>query len=207
MAYIYKIENQINHKCYIGKTSYVNPNRRWLEHQSAVKNPNCNHRALYRAINKYGSENFTFEVIEETDAPEEREIYYIALYNTYHYGYNETLGGDGAKYVELPEQAVCQYYLDAHTINETAQYFGHDPSLIKQVLHKYNIDIVPSTEVTKQRTSKPVAKLDCATEEIIEVYSSISEAERKNPNCHYHIGPVCSGKRKTAGGFKWRFIL
>ena len=29
MAYIYKIENLINHKIYIGKTEKVNPMKRW----------------------------------------------------------------------------------------------------------------------------------------------------------------------------------
>lgn len=206
MAYIYKIENQINHKIYIGKTEHIDPLQRWKEHQSDSKRERCNHRALYRAMNKYGIDNFTFEVIEETDNPEEREMFYISFYDTYHNGYNETLGGDGAKYVELPEQEVCKYYLDSHTLDETAKHFGHDVSLIKQVLYKYNISIISSSEVMKQRASKAVAKIDIKTNQILSVYSSVSEAERENKNCHFHIKDVCHGKRKTAGGYKWQFI-
>ena len=190
---------------YIGKTKYTNPQKRWKEHLSDSQNPKRNHRALYRAINKYGVNNFTFEIIEETDNPEEREIYYIAQYNTYHCGYNETLGGDGASYLELPEQEICKYYLAPHTLAETSKYFKHDLSTIRQVLCKYNISIVSGQEINRQKFSLAVAKLDKKTEEILEIYPSISEAERQN-NCHMHIKDVCHGKRKSAGGYKWRFI-
>ena len=40
---------------------------------------------------------------------------------------------------------------------------------------------------------------------IIQVYSSVLVAEREN-NIQRHIGSVCKGKRKTAGGFKWKYI-
>lgn len=205
MAYIYKITNQINQKSYIGKTSKINPQKRWIEHKADSNNPNRNHRALYKAMNKYGINNFIFEIIEETDLPEEREMYYIQYYDTYHNGYNETLGGDGGKYLNLPEQDICKFYLKNRNLKETAQFFNHDQLTIKQVLYKYNIEIISSYEVLKEKTSKPVAKLDKNTEEIIEIYPSVIEAERQN-SCHSHIKDVCHGKRKTAGGFKWKFI-
>lgn len=55
-------------------------------------------KPLYKAFKKYGLENFQWEIIEE--CPEnklkEREIYWIAYYNTYNdrEHYNETPGGD-----------------------------------------------------------------------------------------------------------------
>lgn len=204
MAYIYKIENQINHKVYIGKTEYTNPNRRWNQHKADSKNPKRNHRALYRAMNKYGIENFTFVVLEETQFPEEREKYYIQKYNSYHFGYNETLGGDGKKILNLPEQEICKFYMQ-HSLAETATYFCHDKETIKSVLYKYNISIIPAQERNKLTLSKAVAKIDKNTNEILEVYPSVLEAERQN-KCNSHIKDVCHGKRKTAGGFKWSFI-
>ena len=50
-----------------------------------------------------------------------------------------------------------------------------------------------------------IYKIDKITNEIIEIYPSIMEAERQN-NCHFHIKDVCNGKRKTAGGFIWKVI-
>lgn len=50
-------------------------------------------------MQKYGIEHFTIELIEETDNPEEREQFWIQYYDSYHNGYNATLGGDGKKFL------------------------------------------------------------------------------------------------------------
>ena len=55
---IYKIENQITHKLYIGQSQ--NPEHRFKEH--------CYSSSAYtslisRAIQKYGVDNFTFEIL------------------------------------------------------------------------------------------------------------------------------------------------
>ena len=96
MAYIYKITNTINNKLYIGKT--VNTiEKRFNQHKNESKTERSKKRPLYRAINKYGIENFEIEIIEECnyDILNEREIYWINYYDTYNNGYNATLGGDG----------------------------------------------------------------------------------------------------------------
>jgi hypothetical protein len=48
-------------------------------------------------MNKYGSTHFYIELIEECPLEElaKKEIYWIGYYDTYHNGYNATLGGDG----------------------------------------------------------------------------------------------------------------
>lgn len=73
MGYIYKITNKINHKMYIGKTNYADPYDRFKEHIRDSKKERCKNRPLYRAMNKYGLENFEFEVIEETACASDRE--------------------------------------------------------------------------------------------------------------------------------------
>lgn len=104
MYYIYIIKNKINNKVYIGKTG--DPEERWNKHLSAARNENEGECfVVHRALNKYGSENFDFSVIEEVVAePEvlEREIYWIAFYKSNicrygnDFGYNLTDGGEGA---------------------------------------------------------------------------------------------------------------
>jgi hypothetical protein len=52
---------------------------------------------LYDAINKYGSENFSIEEVEEC-SPEvlnDREVYWIEQYGSFKNGYNATRGGEG----------------------------------------------------------------------------------------------------------------
>ena len=55
------------------------------------------------------------------------------------------------------------------------------------------------------RNGKSVAKIDPITNKIIEIYPSISEAERQNGNSK-HIGHVCRGQRKSCKGYFWKFI-
>jgi hypothetical protein len=53
-------------------------------------------------------------------------------------------------------------------------------------------------------TCKKVYQLDRITGEIIKQYPSVMEAERVNNFKHIH--DVCNGKRKSAGGFNWRYV-
>ncbi len=91
---IYKITNTINEKVYIGLTT-TSLKTRWQSHKGSVKS---NPRPLYRAMRKYGIENFTIEVIDETDSMEklaELERSYIKKYNSRdpQFGYNLAAGG------------------------------------------------------------------------------------------------------------------
>lgn len=88
---VYAIRNLINGKLYIGST--VNSfNARWQCHRKRLRK-GCHHsQHLQAAWNKYGENNFSFEIIEIT-SPEkcrEREGYYIQFYKTLDpkYGYN-----------------------------------------------------------------------------------------------------------------------
>lgn len=101
MIGIYKITNKINNKIYIGASKNIE--KRWKEHQwKYLQNNKSNHeydKALYRAFRKYGITNFLFEVLEETKIEDlfEKEKYYIAYFNSYEKGYNETYGGEGVE--------------------------------------------------------------------------------------------------------------
>lgn len=99
MGYIYKVSNIVNNKVYIGKTIET-INTRWTRHKWEafdVSSPLYNIH-FYRAIRKYGIENFKIEIIEEAtnDKLTEREKYWIKQFNSYNDGYNSTLGGEGA---------------------------------------------------------------------------------------------------------------
>lgn len=96
MAYIYKIINNINKKVYIGQTKRT-IEIRWKQHLREYKDKDY---ALYKAMRKYGIENFTIEVIENCSEEElnEKEEFYIRKYNSHinfekSNGYNMTLGG------------------------------------------------------------------------------------------------------------------
>ena len=101
---IYKAINLQNRKVYIGKTTSKTPSKYFESHiYHALKNKDKNTRSFYNAIRKYGKENFKWEILGYCDSKEElneAEIECIDFYKSYDrlYGYNLTLGGDGAGY-------------------------------------------------------------------------------------------------------------
>lgn len=98
---VYKITNKINNKVYIGLTTQ-SLKYRWGRHVTEARNPNnCKH--LYKAMRKYGENNFMIEIIEETDDFQklgELERYYIKLFDSTNpqRGYNLTCGGEKNQY-------------------------------------------------------------------------------------------------------------
>lgn len=95
---VYKILNLVNSKVYIGITT-KKPEKRWKQHLNNYKYFWLN-QALYKAMRKYGPNNFQFSIIEQTNdlnILKELEIKYIQENNSFgSTGYNMTLGGDGA---------------------------------------------------------------------------------------------------------------
>ena len=61
---IYKITCLINDKIYIGQTVQNPPIKRWLDHYDEMNRTN-NQLLLYRALRRWGIENFTFQILEE----------------------------------------------------------------------------------------------------------------------------------------------
>lgn len=130
---IYKITNLINHKSYIGQS--VNPERRFQQH--------CYNREKYvslidKAINKYGRENFKFEIIGWFEDYNEKEQYYIQCLRTLvPYGYNIVPGG------EEPPHHFGEDNPFAKIDNETAENIKKDLQnwdiTRKQIIQKYHV--------------------------------------------------------------------
>lgn len=97
--YIYKITNIINGKSYIGITKDYEI--RWKLHRKTCTNTHHSeyNKVLYRAIRKYGLENFLFIASTENLSVKEakqREIELISTLRTHvtEHGYNVSPGGD-----------------------------------------------------------------------------------------------------------------
>lgn len=99
---IYKATNNINGKIYIGQTTLTLEERKKTHKRDSqrISDEKLKRNHFYRAIRKYGWENFSWEVlqdnIETIDELDELEQYYIKLYNTFNNpsrGYNNQSGG------------------------------------------------------------------------------------------------------------------
>ena len=204
MGYIYLITNQINNKKYVGKTT-KSIKERWEEHLKDSKKEKCEIRPLYRAIRKYGIENFTIEEIEKCNiiSLSEKEQYWIKYYNTYEDGYNATLGGDGSILLDYDE--IIKVYLTTHNASEVARVLGCCKDSVYKILKANDIPIYSAGDVTKIKTSKRVAQYD-KNGNFIKEYPSYSDAELAMGNTQRHICDVANGKRKSAYGFIWRWI-
>ena len=132
-GFIYKISNSINDKIYIGKTLST-IEKRFAQHQKDALKPEENNRPLYRAMRKYGPENFFVELIETVPLENlsEREKYWINYYHSYENGYNATLGGDGKQLYDY--DAIVKHFLDGSLVKELADEFGCCTDTICQAL-------------------------------------------------------------------------
>ena len=95
---IYKIENKINHKVYIGQTTQKTVWHRYNcvnDHSKIVYN--THNQQLKRDMIRYGLRNFEItDAIDKAYSKNElnkKEKQWIKHYNSYNKGYNKTKGG------------------------------------------------------------------------------------------------------------------
>lgn len=212
MAYIYTITNKINGKQYVGKTDYKNPENRFKEHLK--DRLRFRSRPLYRAMNKYGVENFCFEILEETLFPVEREIFWIEELQSYgRKGYNATKGGEGV--VKTNHSQIVEDYLLNPNAAEIARLHNCDRSTVVRILRDNDIELLDSGSVLKSKLSKKVDMLSLEGELLRSFPSQIEAGRYLITNnltglkaataASSKIGLVCRGKRVTFANFKWRY--
>lgn len=145
MIGIYKIENLINHKCYIGQS--IDINKRWRRHRESYNEPKYDsyNYPLYCAMRKYGFENFSFEIVEECqrECLNEKERFYIKKYNSFFNGYNQTLGGDGA---------VCPDSLSKESVIGIIFDLENTDMFQKEIADKWQVDISTVNGINTGRT-------------------------------------------------------
>ena len=111
---IYKVTNIVNGKVYIGQTTRSLEERKY-EHMYATKTnkyEKLTRDYFHKALDKYGENNFIWEILEYCDSKENLDLaeeWYIRYYKSYvgfdnSIGYNLTIGGNGNSGVIFSEE-------------------------------------------------------------------------------------------------------
>ena len=161
---IYKIQNKITNEIYIGQTTHPRGfNGRYdfkgngiervykklLGNQERSERHN---QHLRRSIKKFGFDAFEvveiFDVAKTLEELNEKETYYINLFDSYQNGYNQSFGGDSASGYHRPSgkdcpnsKRVCQISLNGKLIKiwdsatEASNELGVCLSSISNVCH------------------------------------------------------------------------
>lgn len=206
MPYIYKITNKVNNKIYIGKT-LSSIEKRWNQHRKDFQRENMENRPLYSAMKKYGIENFEISLVEECEEKciSEKEQYWVEFYGSFKYGYNATLGGDGKRYADY--DLIYALWREGKTVKEIHNITSYDDHTIKVALDCYEVSSEERRKRADNKKGRCVVQLDKNTEEIINIFSTIGDANKfLNKQNSGHISEVCNGKRKTAYGYKWKYF-
>lgn len=211
-----------NGKVYIGITQQ-RPNERWKNGTGYKHN-----KHLTSAILKYGWDNIKHEILFDGLTKEEacqKEIELIAKYqsNNRIYGYNKSTGGETTKgfhFTEEMKEECRKRNLGKKHSEETKQKI----SKANKEHWKTHIKTAPEgtgykiwTKRRKNGTVIPWNKgIHFEGKEVIQFdknmnyinsYKSISLAQCETSVSSGHICECCKGKRKSAGGYIWRYAI
>ena len=213
MSFIYKIINNINNKIYVGKTN-LTIQERFNQHCRDSQKISEQTRPLYRAMNKYGIENFTIELIEEcpTDLASFKEQYWIGYYKGYENGYNATKGGDGIQLFNHFE--IAKKLKEILNPKEVAKLYGCSLDTIYIIAKEYNIKL-PQGGQDNINSKKEVYQYDKITKKCLNSFESVQKASEwllkeniihtLNSGVRSHISEAARGIRKTAYGYIWKY--
>lgn len=176
MGLIYK-RTSPSGKYYIGKTTCPE-NIRWTAHVSEALNPNSNSHCylLNKAIQKYGKDNFTLEILEDNIPSEllaEKEMYYIEKYKAYYLdfpymGYNMTRGGEGV--LKYSDEEILQAWEEGLTVQKIANKLKASRPTIRHRLNELGISQEERIKRGIEKTSHNQSEFEEYREELLILY-------------------------------------
>ena len=191
---IYKSVNTKTGKVYIGFDSQW-PNRVKI-HKSASKKQDYK---FYRAVRKYGWDNFEWSIIYQSKDKQhtlkEMETYFINEYDSFHNGYNSTLGGEGTFGLILSEEA--RRTISIKNKIPKPQTKEHIQKRADAQRGKKRVPLTEEHKAKISKTAKGVSK-------------PFSEQHKKNLKCHDNNSikvscPHCNRMGQLTNMKRWHF--
>lgn len=195
---IYQIKNIVNQKIYIG--SALNYKRRKYNHTYLLRKGSHPNTILQNSYNKYGEENFLFEIVEECTKENllVREQHYI---DTLKPLMNVRLIAEsnlGHRFIRTDEQK--EKYKEAHR-NISPETRDRMKSY-KHMLGKKHQSSTKKLMAQKKERAIMQYNLDMTK---VKEWKSALDVERALNYNHSVISLCCNGKRKTGYKFIWKF--
>ena len=206
---VYMHENKTNHKKYIGITCQK-ASQRWRGGKG--------YKIGYfkKAIDKYGWDNFEHKILYENLSKEEaclKEIELIKKYKTMNskYGYNLCEGGNttvGYHHTLISKEKMSKSRKGKYVGDKNPMYGKHPIWYGRHLSEEHKRKI---SESKKGKRNIHIMKLCKKIDQYkldgnyIKTWDSIAEIERTTQIKGTHISRVCRGKRKTTGGYKWKY--
>ena len=192
MYTVYQHRNLKNGKSYIGMTSRE-PKKRWrsgwgyknnLRMWSDIQNSDWNKDWEHNIIGKFEDKQEALNI----------EEMFIWLFDSTNEGYNiSTYDRNSYKRTDKTRRKNSE----AHTGKKNPMYGKHHSEDTKRKMsgaHKEKI----------YASTKPILQFS-KNGELIAEYSSLTEASRQTGCSAPHICSCCKGKRKSCGGFIWKY--
>ena len=204
---IYKVYKHTtpNNKVYIGITKERNINNRWQKGKGYWSN-----KYFTNAINKYGWENITHEIMFEnllkTEAEEkERELIKKYRSSERKFGYNIEKGGSLNKEVSIStREKLRQNALGKKASDNTREKMSKSHK--GENCYWYGKHLSNETKRKLSELKKKKIRQYTINGEFVCTYNSMSEIAQQFNVTRQNIYACCSGRRKTACGFIWRYV-
>jgi len=208
ICYIYTLSDpRTNQVRYVGKT--IDPKERYRGHKKDKKGNT--YRVNWIMSLKKQSLVPIFEVIDVVDCKEWTfwENYWIAQFKTWGFKLvNGNAKGDGCitfKHTEQAKEKISKTSKGRLHTAETKKLMSQNRIGIQfSENHLKNLSLSHLNQ-KNEHFYKSVHQINKITDQIINTYISIAEAERNTVAHNNAITMCCKGKRKTAGGFKWKY--
>ena len=208
---LYKITNLVNGKMYIGQHTTEDLNDGYMGSGIVIK----------QAIKKYGVGNFRkewigfYEDAEELDYME--RVFVDETWVSSSDTYNLCIGGGYSQLTEESKRKLAKSVSIAMKGRVFTDEWKKKISQKKMASNwmrgrtgcKHPQFGKPKSQVTRDKIGKANSKTVFQYTKDMEFagkYTSQMEAERKTGVYASHISSCCTGKRKTAGGFIWKFV-
>nr|DAH30395.1 MAG TPA: intron associated endonuclease [Bacteriophage sp.] len=185
MTGIYKIQNIINNKVYIGQA--IDIEDRWRNHLSSLRTNTHVNTHLQNSFNYYGEKAFIFSVIEECsiDILTQREQFWIDYYGGINSAknYNQRDAGSHGTHSEESKRKISESQKGIKKAPHTISDEG------RKSLSKAHIGIKPSDE-TRIKMSMAHKGITHTKESKKKISEGIKEYYNNNPDMRKHLAEL-----------------